>query len=72
MWAWSKQRPIISGGVERMPLTEKDRKRRRRQRRQKKVKSLKKELAATTDTKAKKQLIEKIRRYSPWWEAPEE
>ncbi|MGB2897154.1 MAG: hypothetical protein WBB65_13435 [Anaerolineales bacterium] len=55
-----------------MPLTEKDRKRRRRQRRQKKMKLLKKELAAATDTKAKKQLIEKIRRYSPWWEVPEE
>ncbi|MCK4741274.1 MAG: hypothetical protein KAS80_03225 [Anaerolineales bacterium] len=55
-----------------MPLTEKDRKRRRRQRRQKKVKLLKKELAEATDTKTKKKLIEKIRRYQPWWEGPEE
>jgi hypothetical protein len=58
--------------MERMPLTEKDRKRRRRQRRQKKVKLLKKGLAEATDTKTKKKLIEKIRRYQPWWEGLEE
>ena len=55
-----------------MPLTEKDRKRKRRQRRHKKMKSLKKELAVATDAKTKKKLIEKVRRYQPWWEGPEE
>jgi hypothetical protein len=54
-----------------MPLTEKDRKRRRRQRRQKKMSLLKKKLAGATDTKTKNILIEKIRRYQPWWEGLE-
>jgi hypothetical protein len=55
-----------------MPLTEKDRKRRRRQRRQKRMRLLKKEWAVATDAKTKKKLIEKVRRYQPWWEGPEE
>jgi len=55
-----------------MPLTEKDRKRRRRQRRQKKVKLLKKKFAEATDSKTKQKLLEKIRRYQPWAEIPEE
>ncbi len=55
-----------------MPLTEKDRKRRRRQRLHKKMKLLKKELAGATDTKTKNKLMEKVRRYQPWWEGPEE
>jgi hypothetical protein len=55
-----------------MPLTEKDRKRRRRQRRQKRMRSLKKEWAVATDAKTKKKLMEKVHRYQPWWEGPEE
>jgi len=62
----------MNGGFKRMPLTEKDRKRRRRQRRQKKMRLLKKELAGATDTKTKNKLIEKVRRYQPWWEGSEE
>ena len=69
---WNKRPTLNNGGAERMPLTEKDRKRRRRQRRQRKLKILKKEFAEATDPKTKKELLEKIHRHQPLWEAPEE
>jgi len=55
-----------------MPMTEKERKLKRRQRRQKKVRALKKEFVQATDSKTKKNLLEKIHRHQPWWEVPEE
>ena len=55
-----------------MPMTEKERKLKRRQRRQKKVRALKQEFAQATDSKTKKNLLEKIHRHQPWWEVPKE
>jgi hypothetical protein len=54
-----------------MPMTEKQRKIRRRQRRVRKLRALKAKLEETQDSRARKKIIEKIRRISPWELLPE-
>jgi hypothetical protein len=54
-----------------MPLTDKDKQRRRMQRRRWRVRELKRQLATTTDPKARKRLITKIQKLSPWAEVPD-
>ena len=54
-----------------MPLTDKDRTRYRRQRRRRKVHVLKAKLGETTESKARKRLIAKIQKLSPWVDRPE-
>ncbi|HLB63759.1 MAG TPA: hypothetical protein VJJ46_02870 [Anaerolineales bacterium] len=54
-----------------MPMTDKDRQRQRKQRRRWKVRALKKQLAATVDSRARKRLITKIQKLSPWVEIPD-
>jgi hypothetical protein len=54
-----------------MPMTDKQRSIRRRQRRVRKLRELKARLQQTQDTMARRRLIEKIRRISPWEPLPE-
>jgi hypothetical protein len=49
-----------------MPMTAKQRNLRNRQRRVRKLRELKVKLEQTQDTMARRRLIEKIRRISPW------
>lgn len=61
----------IGSGGSAMPLTDKDRQRQRKQRRRWKVRALKKQLAATTDSRVRKRIITKIQKLSPWAEVPD-
>lgn len=54
-----------------MPLTANDRKRKQRQRRQKRIRALKERFAEAKDKKSRDVIMEKVRRYQPWWQ-PEE
>jgi hypothetical protein len=61
----------FSSRGKRMPMTDKQRKIRRRQRRVRKLRALKAKLEETQDSRARKKIIEKIRRISPWELLPE-